>query len=110
MALISTLRVRGRASVFSTGSAPLHLCATECIMRSIQLSVNCTQMHTPMAKTTPKTSAISIRVSDQVKDAVEKAAADDSRSVASFVEKLLAAHLKEKGYLQALADGPKRRK
>jgi hypothetical protein len=46
-----------------------------------------------------KTSAISVRVSDQVKAAAEKAASDDSRSVASYVEKLLAEHLKAKGYL-----------
>jgi len=46
-----------------------------------------------------KTSAISVRVTDQVKEAVEKAAADDSRPVASFVEKLLVDTLKAKGYL-----------
>ncbi len=47
-----------------------------------------------------KTSAISVRVSDEVKSAAEKAAADDSRSVASYVEKLLNEHLREKGYLR----------
>ncbi|WGT50398.1 hypothetical protein [Thioclava nitratireducens] len=46
-----------------------------------------------------KTSAISVRVSDETKLAVEKAAADDDRSVASYVERLLTAHLKENGYL-----------
>jgi len=46
-----------------------------------------------------KTSAISVRVSDQVKAAAERAASDDSRSVASFVEKLLTEHLRAKGYL-----------
>lgn len=46
-----------------------------------------------------KTSAISVRVSDQVKAAAEKAAADDSRSLASYVEKLLTDHLRDKGYL-----------
>jgi hypothetical protein len=54
-----------------------------------------------------KTSAISVRVSDQVKAAAEKAAADDSRSVASYVERLLAEHLKAKGYL-ADPSAPKR--
>lgn len=46
-----------------------------------------------------KTSAISMRVSDAVKAAVEKAAADDGRSLASYVERVLILHLKEKGYL-----------
>jgi hypothetical protein len=47
-----------------------------------------------------KTSAISVRVSDQVKVAAEKAAAADSRSVASFVEKLLTDHLRKQGFLK----------
>lgn len=46
-----------------------------------------------------KTSAISVRVADETKLAVEKAAEEDDRSVASYVERLLIAHLKEKGYL-----------
>lgn len=46
-----------------------------------------------------KTSAISVRVTDETKMAVEKAAEDDGRSVASYVERLLTLHLKEKGYL-----------
>jgi hypothetical protein len=47
-----------------------------------------------------KTSAISVRVSDEVKAAAEKAAEADSRSVASFVEKLLTDHLRKTGYLK----------
>lgn len=46
-----------------------------------------------------KTSAISMRVSDEVKAATEKAANDDGRSLASYVERVLILHLKEKGYL-----------
>lgn len=46
-----------------------------------------------------KTSAISLRVSDAVKAAAEKAAEDDGRSLASYVERVLTLHLKEKGYL-----------
>jgi hypothetical protein len=46
-----------------------------------------------------KTSALSVRVSEEVKQAVEKAAADDDRSTASYVERVLVQHLKEKGYL-----------
>jgi len=48
----------------------------------------------------PKTSAISVRVSDDVKAAAEKAAAADRRPLASYVEKLLVEHLKAKGYLK----------
>jgi len=47
-----------------------------------------------------KTSAISVRVPDDVKSAAEKAAAADSRSVASLVEKLLTDYLKKTGYLK----------
>lgn len=47
-----------------------------------------------------KTSAISVRVPDDVKAAAEKAAADDDRSLASYVERLLTHHLREKGYLK----------
>lgn len=46
-----------------------------------------------------KTSAISVRVPDNVKAAAEKAAAADSRSVASLVEKVLTEFLKKNGYL-----------
>jgi len=46
-----------------------------------------------------KSSAISVRVTDEVKAAAEQAARDDSRSVASLVEKLLADWLRQKGYL-----------
>lgn len=48
-----------------------------------------------------KTSAISVRVPDEVKAAAEKAASDDDRSLASYVERVLTAHLKDKGYLKA---------
>ena len=47
-----------------------------------------------------KTSAISVRVPDDVKAAAEKAAAADHRSVASFVEKLLTDYLKKTGHLK----------
>lgn len=40
-----------------------------------------------------------IRVHPEVKAAVEKAAAEDQRSVAVFVERLLVDWLREKGYL-----------
>ena len=56
------------------------------------------QLHTNAFMT--KTSAISVRVPDDVKAAAEKAAQADSRSVASLVEKVLTEWLKAKGYLR----------
>jgi uncharacterized protein (DUF1778 family) len=46
-----------------------------------------------------KSSAISIRVTEATKAAVEKAAKEDGRSVASYVDRILIAHLKSIGYL-----------
>jgi hypothetical protein len=48
----------------------------------------------------PKDSAISVRVTAEVKAAAEKAAAADSRSVASLVEKILAEWLRANGHLK----------
>jgi hypothetical protein len=48
-----------------------------------------------------KTSAISVRVTDLVKAAAERAADEDHRPLASYVEKLLIEHLKSEGYLDA---------
>jgi hypothetical protein len=47
-----------------------------------------------------RAAAISVRVESGVKAAVEKAAAADRRTVASFVEKILIEHLEEHGYLK----------
>jgi hypothetical protein len=47
-----------------------------------------------------KTAVFQVRMRPSVKAAGEKAAADDSRSLASLMEKLLIEHLKAKGYLQ----------
>lgn len=55
----------------------------------------------------PKTAAIGVRVDPHVKEAAERAAADDHRSVASLLEKLLIEHLTEKGYLRATRAGEK---
>jgi hypothetical protein len=49
-----------------------------------------------MAKTHP----LGFRLEPEVKEALEKAAKDDMRSVSSYVEKLLIEHLREKGYLK----------
>lgn len=47
-----------------------------------------------------KTAAISIRVTDELKAALEAAAHDDERSMASYAQRVLAEHLREKGYLK----------
>jgi hypothetical protein len=52
---------------------------------------------------TKKTAALAFRVSDDLKRAMEKAANDDSRSISSMVEKILASWLRSEGYLRALA-------
>jgi hypothetical protein len=47
-----------------------------------------------------KDAAISVRVTEAVKKAAEKAARDDNRSVASLVEKFLVEKLRATGYLK----------
>ena len=46
-----------------------------------------------------KTAAISVRVHPNVKDALERAAKDDDRKLAAYVERVLVQHLREKGFL-----------
>ena len=46
-----------------------------------------------------KTRWISLRASPELQEAIKRAAADDDRSVASYVERVLRAHLAERGYL-----------
>jgi hypothetical protein len=50
--------------------------------------------------TMTRTASIGIRVDPTVKAAAEKAAADDHRTVASLIEKLLVEHLVKGGYLK----------
>ena len=52
-----------------------------------------------------KSAAIGLRVDPRVKIAAENAAADDYRSVASLLEKLLVEHLINNGYLEASEQG-----
>jgi hypothetical protein len=47
----------------------------------------------------PKTPSLGIRVFPETKQALEKAAKDDMRSMSSLAEKILVAWLKEHGYL-----------
>jgi hypothetical protein len=58
---------------------------------------------------TPKSLPVSIRLPPSVKAAAEKAAGDDTRSLSSFIEKLLTDHLKRKGYLGGSNEGTTRR-
>ena len=48
-----------------------------------------------------KTAALSVRLTDEVKQALERAAAADSRSTASLAEKVLTQWLREQKYLPA---------
>jgi len=47
-----------------------------------------------------RTSPLGLRIMPSLKAALEKAAADDHRPLASYVEKLLIEHLTAKGYLK----------
>lgn len=55
-----------------------------------------------------KTASIGIRVEPATKIAAEKAAADDHRTLASLIEKLLVEHLKAKGYLTKIGSPAQR--
>ena len=46
-----------------------------------------------------KTPSLGVRLSPDVKSALEKAAKDDIRSLSSLVEKVLTEWLRDKGYL-----------
>ncbi len=46
-----------------------------------------------------RTAPLGLRITPSVKKALEAAAAEDHRPVASYVEKLLIEHLRKKGYL-----------
>lgn len=49
--------------------------------------------------TETKTSIVQLRIRPSLKEAAEKAAADDQRSLTSLVEKLLTDFLRKTGYL-----------
>ena len=61
-----------------------------------------------MARTNP----LGVRVRPEIKEALEKAAADDDRSVSSLVERALLEWLTARGYMPkpAAATAPKARK
>ena len=47
----------------------------------------------------PKTANLGLRLEQEVKDALIRAAAEDHRSVASYIEVILIRHLRGAGYL-----------
>ena len=51
------------------------------------------------ATSTPKSLPVSLRLPPEVKAAAEKAAKEDTRSLSSYLEKLLTDHLRSEGYL-----------
>jgi len=57
-----------------------------------------------------KTAAINIRVDTSLKDAAERAAKDDHRTLTSLIEKLLSDHLRAGGYLPIDGKPPGKRK
>lgn len=59
-----------------------------------------------MAKTTP----LGVRISEEAKAALAKAAKDDMRSMASLIEKILVEWLREKGYAQEAPKTPPTRR
>jgi hypothetical protein len=46
-----------------------------------------------------KTAQVNLRISPELKEAAERAAADDARTLTSLVEKLLGDYVRERGYL-----------
>ncbi len=59
---------------------------------SIQLSVINTMVKTP---------SLGVRVQPEIKAALQRAAADDMRSMSSLIDKILIEWLRKKGYLKA---------
>lgn len=47
-----------------------------------------------------KTAQVNLRIAPSLKEAADKAADDDQRSLTSLIEKLLTAYLREKGYMK----------
>ncbi len=51
-----------------------------------------------------RTASIGIRVEPDLKEAAEKAAKDDHRTVASLIEKVLTKWLEQNGYMQKTSE------
>ena len=53
-----------------------------------------------MSPNTPKTVTINLRVTPEFKELLEKAAADDQRSLTGLIEKVMTDYFRKKGYLR----------
>ncbi len=53
-----------------------------------------------------RSASIGIRVEPDLKAAVEKAAKDDGRTVAQWIERLMTSELRDKGYLRSPEELP----
>ena len=53
-----------------------------------------------------KTAQVNLRLEPSLKEAAEKAAAEDHRSLTSLIEKLLSDYLRGRGYLPKPEAGP----
>lgn len=54
-----------------------------------------------MAEKRLKTAQVNLRIDPKLKDAADKAAAEDQRSLTSLIEKLLTDHLRKTGHLKS---------
>jgi hypothetical protein len=54
-----------------------------------------------------KSESLGVRVQPEIKGALERAAEDDHRSMASMIEKILADFLRDHGYLEKARPRPK---
>jgi hypothetical protein len=53
-----------------------------------------------------KSATLNLRIDPSIKEAAEKAAADDRRSLTSLVELLLVQHLRERGFMATATAAP----
>jgi hypothetical protein len=53
-----------------------------------------------------KTATLNLRIAPEIKDAAERAAAEDHRSLTSLFEMLLISYLRERGFLPSAANPP----
>jgi hypothetical protein len=56
-----------------------------------------------------KTLQFNMRMTPQLREAAERAAADDARSIASLIEKLLTTYCRERGFLTEEGRLPRRK-
>lgn len=91
----STCVVRAELEV---GASARPVFVIKCSQSASQLHLMDAMGRPPSAS--PKSLPVSLRLPPEVKAAAERAAKDDTRSMSSFLEKLLTEHLKAKGYLK----------